>query len=61
MARSRQCQGKIRTRLRKDQGKVIKARLRQSQGEVKGRSRQGQGKVNATQAQPQQQLQFDGF
>ena len=49
MARSGRCQGKVR------------ARSGQVQGKAKARSRRGQGKVKAMQAQPQPQLQFDGF
>ena len=49
-------QGKPKAGSRQCQGRVM-ARSKEGQGDVW----QGQGRVKATKAQPQQQLQFDGF
>ena len=55
MARLRQSQGKVKVKLRQCKW------LREGQGKVKAKSMISQGKVKSTQAQPQPQLQFDGF
>ena len=55
-------QGKIKVKVRSKKGQGnIKRGSRQGQSKVKERSRQSQGKAKAMQAQPQPQLQFDGF